>query len=114
MDYFLSHVGYAMLVGLFVAALGLGVAYFAWRSQKLNEEHGYDPAWDKSEFACAGCKSVGVCHGMAKLKEEMDAKKAKEACASMKAAETDAAVTETPCGHAPVVGERTDKDDEMA
>ncbi|MDD5921591.1 MAG: hypothetical protein PUC44_00180 [Eubacteriales bacterium] len=95
MEYFVNHVGYALLIGLFIAVLGLLTAYFAWRSQKLNEEHGYDPAWDKSEFACPGCKFVGVCQGMAQLKHQMDEEKAD--------GKTDSKNAESGCGFDPIV-----------
>lgn len=70
MEYFISHIGYVLICGLFVAALGIFASIAAKKSQEENEKHGYDPAWDKSEFACAGCKMVGTCMGMAKLKPE--------------------------------------------
>ena len=79
MDYFISHIGYIWIAGLLIAALALGAAYFASKSQEENVKHGYDPDWDKSEFACQGCKLVGICNGMASLKpkdpEELEALK---------------------------------------
>lgn len=57
-----------VIAAVCMAAVGLLTVFFAQKSQKLNEEHGYDPAWDKSDLACAGCKFFSICGGQAALK----------------------------------------------
>ena len=71
MEHFLSHIGYIIIVAFFVALLGIGMTVFARMSQKENEKHGYDPAWDKSDLACAGCKFFGVCSGMSAMRPDV-------------------------------------------
>ena len=70
MTYFITHIGYVLVAGLFMAVLGLVMVAAARASQRENERHGYDPAWDKSELACAGCKFFQVCGGMAAMRPE--------------------------------------------
>lgn len=96
MGYFITHVGYVVVAAIFVAVLGLLTVHFREKSMEENIKHGYDPAWDKSEFACPGCKFVGVCNGMASLKpkdeDEFRALKAQEEEEAKKTA--DAILTE--------------------
>ena len=63
MEYILTHIGYALAVGVVIAILGVLSAVFSQKSQEESERHGYDPAWDKSEYACAGCKFFQACSG---------------------------------------------------
>lgn len=100
MEYFVSHIGYVLLIGLFVAVLGILTAVFAQKSQKLNEEHGYDPAWDKSEYACAGCRFTQMCSGMAALKPKDAADEIHDMAQEIRRENG-----ETACGHDPILRE---------
>ncbi len=72
MEYFISHIGYVLICGLFMAVLGIVTVIAGRASQKENERHGYDPAWDKSDLACAGCKFFQVCGGMSAMRPDME------------------------------------------
>ena len=61
MEYFLSHIGYVVVVGVVVAALGIVMVVCATLSRKESEKHPYDPELDKSDLMCAGCKMVSMC-----------------------------------------------------
>lgn len=68
MAYAVHHMIPIIVAALVMAAVGFLTVIFANKSQKLNEEHGYDPAWDKSQYMCAGCKFFSICGGEAALK----------------------------------------------
>ncbi len=74
MLYALHHMFPIIIAALGMAAVAIATMVFADRSHKLNEEHGYDPAWDKSDLMCAGCKFFSVCGSdMAKMKAKDEA-----------------------------------------
>lgn len=68
MAYAVHHMIPIIIAAVVMAAVGFLTVVFANKSQKLNEEHGYDPAWDKSKYMCAGCKFFSICGGQAALK----------------------------------------------
>lgn len=70
MAYAVHHMIPIIVAALVMAAVGFLTVIFANKSQKLNEEHGYDPAWDKSQYMCAGCKFFSICGGEAALKSK--------------------------------------------
>ena len=72
MEHLLSHIGIIVIAAFFVALLGIGMTVLAKMSQKENEKHGYDPEWDKSDLACAGCKFFGVCSGMSAMRPDVE------------------------------------------
>lgn len=80
MAYAVHHMIPIIVAALVMAAVGFLTVIFANKSQKLNEEHGYDPAWDKSQYMCAGCKFFSICGGEAALKpkDEVDFTSLKE------------------------------------
>jgi hypothetical protein len=81
MVYALHHMIPIIVAAVIMAAVGLLTVVFANKSQKINEEHGYDPAWDKSQYMCAGCKFFSACAGhstMMRPEDEEDFKHLKE------------------------------------
>ena len=66
MDYFIHHVGYIIIAAICIAVVGIIVVVAGHKNAKLSEEHGQDPDWDSSKYACAGCKFFQVCSGTAK------------------------------------------------
>ena len=68
MAYAVHHMIPIIVAAVVMAAVGFLTVVFANKSQKLNEEHGYDPAWDKSKYMCARCKFFSICGGQAALK----------------------------------------------
>ena len=68
MEYFFNHIGYVLVAGLFAALLCALTVFFQAKSEQANIEHGYDPEWDKAQFACKGCKMAGMCNHMHSLK----------------------------------------------